>query len=167
VQTDAQGCPIRVGKASEGLEARYRGGTGYAIDAAMHPSGNLVFVAAVDKKTLWIRRERVNLARQALPNLQQPWQNCPTNPPHTLVAYGQATDLERFECRCSLKFTLTTSVHIKRDARDVRSAPEPCDPNQALRTAKRLQESACLRRQRMQCFAASRRRSSAGRAAVS
>src|SRR5438552_7126278 len=26
VQTDAQGCPIRIGKASEGLEARYRGG---------------------------------------------------------------------------------------------------------------------------------------------
>jgi hypothetical protein len=39
--------PIRVGKASKGLEARYRGGTGYAIDAAMHDSGNLVFVAAV------------------------------------------------------------------------------------------------------------------------
>src|SRR5215510_16407993 len=50
VQTDARGCPIRIGKASEGLEARYRGGTGYAMDAAMHGSGNLVFVAAVDAK---------------------------------------------------------------------------------------------------------------------
>ena len=50
VQTDARGCPIRIGKASEGLEARYRGGTGYAMDAAMHRSGNLIFVAAVDKK---------------------------------------------------------------------------------------------------------------------
>jgi hypothetical protein len=50
VQTDAVGCPIRVGKASEGLEARYRGGTGYALDAAMHNSGNLVFVAAVPKE---------------------------------------------------------------------------------------------------------------------
>ena len=50
VQTDAQGCPIRIGKASEGLEARYRGGTGYAIDAAMHGSGKLVFVAAVEKE---------------------------------------------------------------------------------------------------------------------
>lgn len=49
VQADARGCPIRIGKASEGLEARYRGGTGYAIDAAMHGSGNLVFVAAVEK----------------------------------------------------------------------------------------------------------------------
>jgi len=48
VQTDSRGCPIRIGKASKGLEARYRGGTGYAIDAAMHGSGNLVFVAAVD-----------------------------------------------------------------------------------------------------------------------
>ena len=50
VQTDARGCPIRIGKASEGLEARYRGGTGYAIDAAMHGSGNLIFVAAVYKE---------------------------------------------------------------------------------------------------------------------
>lgn len=49
VQTDPKGCPIRIGKASEGLEARYRGGTGYAIDAAMHGSGNLVFVAGVGK----------------------------------------------------------------------------------------------------------------------
>jgi|SRR6266478_8225550 len=50
VQTDAHGCPIRIGKASEGLEARYRGGTGYAIDAAMHGSGNLIFVASLDKE---------------------------------------------------------------------------------------------------------------------
>ena len=41
--------PIRIGKASEGLEARYRGGTGYALDAAMHNSGNLVFVAQVEQ----------------------------------------------------------------------------------------------------------------------
>jgi hypothetical protein len=39
-----------VGKASEGLEARYRGGTAYAIDAAMHGSRNLIFVAAVERK---------------------------------------------------------------------------------------------------------------------
>jgi len=49
VQTDSRGCPIRIGKASEGLEARYRGGTGYAIDAAMHGSGNFVYVAPTDK----------------------------------------------------------------------------------------------------------------------
>lgn len=49
VQTDAKGCPIRIGKASEGLEPRYRGGTGYAMDAAMHNSGNLIFVAAVER----------------------------------------------------------------------------------------------------------------------
>lgn len=48
-QTDSRGCPIRVGQTSVGLEGRYRGGTGYTIDAAMHGSGNLVFVAAVDK----------------------------------------------------------------------------------------------------------------------
>ena len=49
VQTDQTAYPIRVGKASEGLTARYRGGTAYAIDAAMHGSSNLVFVAAVPK----------------------------------------------------------------------------------------------------------------------
>ena len=47
VQTDAAGAILRIGKASEGLEPRYRGGTGYALDAAMHSSGNLVFVASV------------------------------------------------------------------------------------------------------------------------
>jgi hypothetical protein len=50
VQTDPNGYPIRAGKASKGLEARYRGGTGYAIDAAMHGSNNLVFIAAVKKE---------------------------------------------------------------------------------------------------------------------
>ena len=47
VQTDNKGVPVRVGKASKGLQVRYRGGTGYAIEAAMHQSGNLFFVAAV------------------------------------------------------------------------------------------------------------------------
>src|SRR5919198_275087 len=46
-QADASGHPVRVGKATKGLHARYRGGTGWALDAAMHQSGNLVFVAAV------------------------------------------------------------------------------------------------------------------------
>ena len=47
IQADARRHPIRVGKASKRLETRYRGGTGHAIDAAMHESGNLVFVAAM------------------------------------------------------------------------------------------------------------------------
>ena len=44
-QTDSDGNAIRVGKASKGLKKRYWGGDGYAMDAAMHTSGNLVFVA--------------------------------------------------------------------------------------------------------------------------
>jgi hypothetical protein len=48
VQADREGRPVRVGKASLGLVARYRGGTGYALDAAMHGSGNCVFIAAVE-----------------------------------------------------------------------------------------------------------------------
>jgi hypothetical protein len=47
-QADAAGHAIRVGKATRGLHARYRGGTGWALDAAMHASGNHVFVAPVD-----------------------------------------------------------------------------------------------------------------------
>lgn len=50
VQADSQGHPIRIGKATEGLEARYRGGTGYALEAAMHGSGNLIFVTPVEKR---------------------------------------------------------------------------------------------------------------------
>jgi hypothetical protein len=34
-------------KASMGLRKRYWGGTGYAMTAAMHDSGNFIFVAAV------------------------------------------------------------------------------------------------------------------------
>ncbi len=40
VQADREGRAVRVGKASLGLVARYRGGTGHALDAAMHDSGN-------------------------------------------------------------------------------------------------------------------------------
>jgi len=48
MQTDRDGRPIRIGKASKGLDDRYHGGDGGAMDAAMHGSGNLVFVAPVD-----------------------------------------------------------------------------------------------------------------------
>lgn len=47
-QANDDGVVVRVGKASKGLNARYRGGTAWAIDAAMDGSGNLVFVAGVD-----------------------------------------------------------------------------------------------------------------------
>jgi hypothetical protein len=49
VQADKHGCPLRVGKASKGLDKRYHGGNGYAMDAAMHESGNLFFVAPVEE----------------------------------------------------------------------------------------------------------------------
>ena len=39
---------MRLGKASKGLDERYHGGNGYAMDAAMHLSGNLVFVAPIE-----------------------------------------------------------------------------------------------------------------------
>lgn len=65
VQADSKGHAIRVGKASQGLTPRYRGGTGWALDAAMHGSGNVVFVAAVESalvdavesRLIWDHRE--------------------------------------------------------------------------------------------------------------
>lgn len=36
--------------ASRGLHVRYRGGTGWALDAAMHESGNLVYTALVPER---------------------------------------------------------------------------------------------------------------------
>ena len=65
VQADRDGSAVRVGKASKGLHARYRGGTGWALDAAMHNSGNVVFVAgvtsdlvaAVEASLIWSHRE--------------------------------------------------------------------------------------------------------------
>ena len=50
VQAAPHGVPVRVGMASQGLAIRYRGGTGYAVDAAMHGSGNWAFVAPVPAK---------------------------------------------------------------------------------------------------------------------
>jgi hypothetical protein len=49
VQADRNGRPVRVGLARHGLHKRYWGGTGWALEAAMHDSGNLWFVALVDR----------------------------------------------------------------------------------------------------------------------
>ena len=65
VQTDNRGVPVRIGETSVGLESRYRGGNGFALDAAMHNSGNLVFVAEVpegsseeiEKELIWRERQ--------------------------------------------------------------------------------------------------------------
>ena len=65
IQADKRGRPVRVGKASRRLEPRYHGGTGYALDAAAHSSGNLVFAArvkgnlcdAVERTLIWNYRE--------------------------------------------------------------------------------------------------------------
>ena len=67
VQTDKEGKPIRIGKASKGMQSRYWGGTGYTVGAAMHNAGNFVFVAPVaesicgDVESELIWRERAAL----------------------------------------------------------------------------------------------------------
>lgn len=48
LQADRLGRPVRVGKTAKGLDERYHGGNGYSMDAAMHESGNLLFVAPVE-----------------------------------------------------------------------------------------------------------------------
>ena len=48
VHTDKARNATRVGVATKGLDLRYHGGTGYSMDAAMHGSGNLIFVALVE-----------------------------------------------------------------------------------------------------------------------
>jgi hypothetical protein len=71
VQADRDGRAIRVGKASKGLHSRYRGGTGWALDAAMHGSGNVVFVApvkatlvdAVESTLIWLHRSSLRYNR--------------------------------------------------------------------------------------------------------
>jgi hypothetical protein len=67
-QTDSRDCPTRVGKASEGLEALYRSGTGYAIDAAMHASGKLRLRCGCGQGSLRAHRGRPHLARSRHPS---------------------------------------------------------------------------------------------------
>ena len=58
IQTDARGRPIRVGKASKGLETRYRGGTGrYSMQPCTTPATWSSSSAAVGGHLLLVRRE--------------------------------------------------------------------------------------------------------------
>ena len=73
VQTDSTTNPVCVGKASKGLVARYHGGTGYALDAAMHQSANFVFVAPVSAadELIWQHRDLLiynNIGKKAAPS---------------------------------------------------------------------------------------------------
>lgn len=97
VQADPSGNPVRIGKASKGLNVRYRGGTGYALDAAMHESGNLFFVAAVPYKSckivetelIWRGRELLSYNNQGK-----------INPPKkriNLTHSGEKPDFSGFE----------------------------------------------------------------------
>jgi hypothetical protein len=101
IQTDAARYPLRVAKAAEGLEARYRGGTGYAIDAALHGSGNLVFVAAVPKDLCEaIESELIWQGRRGLPSNNNGKRRAP---PRRLpvVHAGVAPNFDGFETQGS------------------------------------------------------------------
>ena len=75
IQADSRACPIRVGKAAEGLEARYRGGTGYAIDAAMHEFWQSRVRRGCRARSLRMCRGRAHLAGKTVPQVQQPGQD--------------------------------------------------------------------------------------------
>jgi len=77
VQADPQGKPVRIGRASKGLNERYHGGNGGAMEAAMHASGNLIFIApvemtvcvSVEEELIWQRRRVLtyNVRGKSLP----------------------------------------------------------------------------------------------------
>jgi hypothetical protein len=97
-QADEYGHPVRVGKASKGLEVRYRGGTGYAIDAAMHGSSNLVFVAAVPKHlSKTVEEELIWQGRQCLSYNNQ-GKISVLSRRLTLIHKGDAPKFDKFEC---------------------------------------------------------------------
>jgi len=100
VQTDSSGKPKRVGKASKGLNVRYRGGTGYAIDAAMHNSGNLVFVAAVPIKLCSkVESELIWQGRKVLEyNIHG--KRTPPRQRIELQHDGESPDFSSFTCQC-------------------------------------------------------------------
>jgi hypothetical protein len=67
VQADRHRRPTRVSKASMGLEARYHRGTAYALDAAMHHSGNWIFVSPARRSLCsLIEGELIRRYRRAL-----------------------------------------------------------------------------------------------------
>jgi len=90
IQTDTDRRILRIGKAGEGLEPRYRGGTGYALDAAMHGSGNLVFVAASTNPEFL-----EDLERQLLRD-ERPLYNNQSPPPSRLFRIRHRGDLPNF-----------------------------------------------------------------------
>ena len=94
VQADREGRAVRVGRATAGLSARYRGGTGYALDAAMHGSGNLVFVAALADALMAIQVEATLIWEH---RASLPYNNVgKLHPPPVLVAVRHAGDAPSF-----------------------------------------------------------------------
>ena len=83
---------MRIGKASKGLETRYRGGTGYALDAAMDDSENLVFVAPVPAHLVTrVENELIYLFKPPYNNVGK------TNPPGEPILIEHVGEFPREE----------------------------------------------------------------------
>ncbi len=72
VIADSSETPLYIGEAAgrDGLDGRYRGGTASAVDAALHESGNLIFVTPVPNKECRTIEQALIYAEQPLYNRQ-------------------------------------------------------------------------------------------------
>jgi hypothetical protein len=70
LQTDPEEKIIRVGESAD-LYERYKGGTAFAVEAAMHGSGNLFFAAEAPEE----KNERKPLEATMIYDLQPPYCN--------------------------------------------------------------------------------------------
>lgn len=91
LQTDPKEKLLRVGETDDPWK-RYRGGTAYALDAALHGSGNLFFAAVAPQK----RTERQSLEATLIYDLQPQYNNQHKNyPPSRRVEYVHSGDIPK------------------------------------------------------------------------
>jgi excinuclease UvrABC nuclease subunit len=91
LQTDPEEQVLRVGESGDPW-GRYRGGTAYALDAALHGSGNLFFAAAAPTE----EKERKLLEATLIFDLQPEYNNeHKTYPPYRRIQYVHDGDLPK------------------------------------------------------------------------
>src|SRR5882724_1906274 len=75
VIADPKGIPLYIGSSQALGDRRYRGGTASSFDAALHGSGNLIFVskvpsgrcAVIEKALIWAERPEYNKQGKIIP----------------------------------------------------------------------------------------------------
>lgn len=77
VIADVTGIPLYIGSTEALGDRRYRGGTASAFDAALHSSGNMIFVAeilvaqcvGIEKALIWAEKPQYNRQGKIIPEL--------------------------------------------------------------------------------------------------